>query len=162
MTNLSEHELTKLLDENPDLVLVTDASFTLIQSRTQRAPTPAAHLTESEMQKAVIAECNRRAEFDERWGWIFHPANGEYRTKATAGRLKKMGVRAGIPDLLLFLPMGKYHGMAMELKVGKNQPSPTQREWLARLERAGYYTTVIWDDPAAALQEFEWYLSGAA
>jgi hypothetical protein len=39
-------------------------------------------------------------------GIIFHIPNGEKRDKATAGRLKAMGVLAGVWDLGLVLPQG--------------------------------------------------------
>lgn len=38
-------------------------------------------------------------------GIWFHPANGEKRDKRTAAKLKRMGVRAGIGDIVGLLPM---------------------------------------------------------
>lgn len=38
------------------------------------------------------------------------------RNKAEAVKLKQMGVKAGIPDLCLPVPMGMYNGLYIEMK----------------------------------------------
>ena len=50
--------------------------------------------------------------------------NGEYRNKATAGRLKAMGVQPGVADLHVTLPGGKT--LWIELKSEKGRPSAAQ------------------------------------
>lgn len=75
------------------------------------------------------------------WDYAFHPANGGHRHKATAGKLKSQGVRAGVPDIFLDLPRGAYHGLRIELKATPPHDAAlaaSQREWLARLTAAGY------------------------
>lgn len=66
-----------------------------------------------------------------RWckpGWIWtHLPLGEYRTAATAGRLKRMGVAAGWPDLILLSPSGAPH--FLELKRKGRGLSPEQRDF---------------------------------
>ena len=69
--------------------------------------------------------------------YLFHVPNGGHRNKATAGRLKAAGVKAGVPDLLLLVPRGRYHGMACELKMPGGRLSPSQRTWLEALNRLG-------------------------
>ena len=54
--------------------------------------------------------------------------------KATAGRLKKCGLKEGFPDLLIFHD-GRCYGI--ELKVGKNKESLAQREMFNKLYDAG-------------------------
>lgn len=70
-------------------------------------------------------------------GWLwFHPANGEYRDKATAGRLKRMGVRPGVSDFILIAPpAGRVH--ALELKRRGEMPSEAQKAFLALVCGAG-------------------------
>lgn len=46
----------------------------------------------------------------------YHCPNGEVRDKATAGKLKGMGVLAGVPDLCFVMPNGQ--AAFLELKVG--------------------------------------------
>ncbi len=64
----------------------------------------------------------------------FHPASGEKRPKATAGKLRAMGVKPGIPDLCII-----YQGQAVfvELKAGKGRLSDAQEFMQWRLVVAG-------------------------
>lgn len=59
-------------------------------------------------------------------------------------KLKAKGVKRGVPDVLIFEPRGPYHGMAIELKVGKNKPSPDQQQFIDDLRRRGYKTVITW------------------
>lgn len=70
---------------------------------------------------------------------IFAIPNGGHRHKAVATKLKKEGVRAGVPDIFLCVPNrhGK-HGLFIELKVGKNKPTKNQLHWLSGLSAEGY------------------------
>lgn len=65
--------------------------------------------------------------------------NGGQRSKATAGKLKAEGQKKGYPDMSLDAPRGRYHGLRVELKHGKNSASLEQKEWLNRLTKEGYY-----------------------
>lgn len=75
---------------------------------------------------------------------MFAIPNGGSRHPAEAANLKRQGVRSGVPDICLALPRGKYHGMYIEMKVGRNKPSDNQKDWLSRLADAGYYTVVCY------------------
>jgi VRR-NUC domain len=79
--------------------------------------------------------------------YLLHVPNGGLRGKREAGRLKAMGVSAGFPDLLLLLPSGHYHGLAVEMKpTGSTWCSvrTEQRLWLARLAGQGYRAEVAY------------------
>lgn len=54
----------------------------------------------------------------------FHPANGEKRDLRSAAKLKAMGVKAGVADLIFALPGGRFG--AIELKAGVGRPSEAQ------------------------------------
>ena len=58
----------------------------------------------------------------------FHCPNGGHRNVAEAAKLKAMGVKSGVPDVLIFQPRKGYHGFAIELKVGKNTCTDNQKE----------------------------------
>lgn len=70
--------------------------------------------------------------------------NGGHRHKAVAIRLKAEGVKSGVPDIVWPLPRGRFHGLYLEMKYGKNKPSQNQKWWLGQLEKQGYSTTVCW------------------
>lgn len=77
--------------------------------------------------------------------YFAHVANGGGRTRAEGGAFKAQGVRAGWPDYILDLPVGRFHGMRLELKRDDGaKPTPEQLDILARLEKAGYYCAVAW------------------
>lgn len=76
--------------------------------------------------------------------FLHHIPNGGQRDKATAGRLKAAGVKRGVPDICLPVPLGGYAGLYIELKAGKNRPTPEQREWLSALTQFGYFAVVCY------------------
>lgn len=70
---------------------------------------------------------------------LHHIPNGGGRSKAEAGKLKAMGVKAGVPDLFLPVARGGYHGLYIELKretMGK--ASAAQVGWFKALREQGY------------------------
>lgn len=87
---------------------------------------------------------------------LFAIPNGGHRHPATAAKLKAEGVKAGVPDICLPVAKGEYHGLFIELKAGRNKPTPTQVQWHARLSYEGYRVTVCWGWEAAreAIEEY--------
>lgn len=70
--------------------------------------------------------------------------NGGTRDKLEAVNLKRQGVSAGVPDLCLAVPKGKYHGLYIEMKVYPNKTTDKQEQWLANLCRFGYAVKVCY------------------
>lgn len=61
------------------------------------------------------------------------------------GRLfKRMGMRPGTPDVFIPYPTKTHHGLFIELKYGKNKPSPAQSKFLELLNQQGYKAVVCW------------------
>lgn len=73
-----------------------------------------------------------------------HIANEGKRSIPYAAMLKKMGMRKGFPDLFIARARGKYHGLFIEMKYGKNKPSEDQKLWLDILTREGYACAVCY------------------
>lgn len=71
-------------------------------------------------------------------GLLFAIPNGGYRNAVTGAILKAEGVLAGVSDLILLYPSGKYHGLCVEMKTPKGRQQETQRAFQRRVERAGY------------------------
>ena len=82
-----------------------------------------------------------------------HPPNGGNRSRVTGAKLKAQGVKAGLPDVLIFGPADRLnagcHGLAVELKRAPlpsgrrlGVVSQAQRQWLANLEACGWRTCV--------------------
>ena len=75
--------------------------------------------------------------------------NGGQRHKAVAAKLKAEGVKAGVPDILVFewaprAHAGMYCGLAIEMKVKPNKPTPAQEAWMAALKRRGWSCVVAY------------------
>jgi len=61
-----------------------------------------------------------------------------------------IGLSAGVPDLNLPTARAGFHGLYLEMKVGRNKPSEAQIEWINDLENAGYACYVCYGWMAAA------------
>ncbi|MFJ1470205.1 hypothetical protein [Massilia orientalis] len=81
--------------------------------------------------------------------WVIHVPNGGKRPRGAAGKLKAMGVKPGVLDVLLPLPYNGWSGLAIEMKVGKNTTTEQQDDWLQVMGASGYYTAVCYN-----LEEF--------
>jgi hypothetical protein len=69
--------------------------------------------------------------------------NGQ-RYSPEAIRLKAEGLVSGIPDLCLPVPMPGFHGLYVEMKVGRNKPSEEQEEIIALLREQGHRVEVCY------------------
>lgn len=65
-------------------------------------------------------------------------------------RLNASGRRAGVPDLMLCVPAGRYHGLFIELKQTRaGRASPAQKAFIERLRAQGYAAYVAHGAEAA-------------
>ena len=87
---------------------------------------------------------------------VYHIPNGGKRNAAEAAHLKEQGVKPGVPDLCFPVPKGKYHGMYIEMKDGKNKTTQPQDEWLELLSENGYMTAVCYgfDEAKAVIDKY--------
>lgn len=74
---------------------------------------------------------------------LHHSPNGGRRDYLEAVKFKRMGVRAGFPDLFLYVPRKGYHGLAIELKTDTGKQQKTQKEMQLFLEGQGYKYLVV-------------------
>lgn len=73
----------------------------------------------------------------------FHCPNEAKRSVGLGAKLKKAGMKAGIPDVIIFNQPTNFinHdiiGLCIELKVGKNDLTDSQKEWRDKLNRNGW------------------------
>lgn len=95
--------------------------------------------TENDLQRAVAKVLDASG-----LTW-FHPPMEGFRNPRTGAHLKAKGMKAGVPDVLIFdspcVDVGtgpEWEGLAIELKVGKNKPSASQEEWAGKLRGCGW------------------------
>ena len=72
---------------------------------------------ESGHQEAIIEWCAWNMQQYPELELLYHVPNGGKRDKATAAVLKRQGVKAGVPDLVLPVARCGYHGLYIELKA---------------------------------------------
>lgn len=74
---------------------------------------------------------------------LHHIPNGGKRGKAEAAKLKRMGVKKGVPDLNLPVARGGFVGLYVEMKrLDGGRLSTEQKGWLAALHAAGHCVAV--------------------
>jgi hypothetical protein len=64
------------------------------------------------------------------------------RNAIQGAKLKKMGMRKGIPDLFLAIPTLIYNGLYIEMKTAKGVLSKEQKEYSVILKEAGYHWAI--------------------
>ena len=94
-------------------------------------------------------------------GWVlpssatpaWHTPNGGARDARAGAKMKKLGARAGFPDLA-FLHKGKFY--ALEVKAVAGRQRQNQLSWETHITNAGGFYEVVRsiDDAKAALQKW--------
>jgi hypothetical protein len=100
--------------------------------------------TESEEQIAVFDMARAFASRYPELLLLHAIPNGASRPITTAGRLKREGVKPGIPDMCLPVPRGQFHGLYIELKTISGRLSIDQTVWLRMLQQQGYKAEVCY------------------
>lgn len=90
---------------------------------------------------------------------LFAVPNGGARDAITGARLKREGVKAGVPDLCLPIARGAHNVLFLEMKIGKNKPSPVQEHWIDALTDAGARVVVCYSADEAFSELID-YLKG--
>lgn len=81
---------------------------------------------------------------------LYHVPNEGKRSVSGGARQKRLGLRAGVPDLCLPVARDTYHGLYIEMKFGKNRPDKNQVWWMEQLVGQGYYVAVCYSCEDAA------------
>ncbi len=89
---------------------------------------------------------------------LYAVPNSAERGNWLANRMKAEGLRAGIPDLVLAKPMGRYAGLYVEMKYGDNTTSAEQDEVMFYLRSVNYRCEVCYTGEAA-IQTIRSYLA---
>jgi hypothetical protein len=76
--------------------------------------------------------------------WMFHCPNGGKRDAITGGQMRALGVKPGVPDLLMPVPSGPNPGLALEFKSATGRASESQDEWMRFLmDEAGWMVLIV-------------------
>jgi hypothetical protein len=116
--------------------------------------------SEHEEQAAVIQYCRLMEGYDWRWSLVVGIPNQGRRSFGAYRYFLAEGFSPGFPDLVLFCPVGKWAGAAVEMKAQGGKVSDAQKAWLEKLSRAGFLTSVQWSSEGC-IAFFQEYLAGA-
>lgn len=97
--------------------------------------------TESKEQIKVIQWCKRNIHLHPELDEIFWIRN-ESRSKRVRIMGKLMGIKPGIPDLLLPVARRNFHGLFIEMKSMVGDLSPAQKKRIPKLKAQGYAVIV--------------------
>lgn len=92
------------------------------------------------------------------WAVTFHVPNEGKHTTYYRAKQATIGVKSGVPDYMIAIAKGAYHGMFLEMKTKKGQISVNQNKWIEKLSQQGYLATIARgiDD---AIEQVEMYLN---
>jgi hypothetical protein len=123
--------------------------------------------TEHDIQSALFAWAELASDRWPELKLMFAIPNGGKREKRqdkkgrwfspTAQKLKREGVKAGIPDIFLPCARGGSHGLFIEMKAPDGKVTPKQKRAQELLRRAGYAVIVCYSLESAATL-ITWYL----
>lgn len=97
-------------------------------------------------------QCNRHPELR----LMFHVPNEGKRSVVMGRMMKRMGLKQGVPDVILPVPKGRYHGLAIEMKTQKGRPTANQLVWIDRLRAQGWRAEIChgWQDAADTIRGY--------
>lgn len=95
---------------------------------------------EKDEQKVIFEYARKRKELK----WLFAIPNGGKRNVLEAMSLKAQGLKPGVSDMFLPLARNGYHGLFIELKVGKNKTTPKQDEFIRDVSFNNYKCEVCY------------------
>lgn len=85
---------------------------------------------------------------------MYHVPNEGKRTNGAV--LKAMGLKTGVPDVVLPVASHNFHGLYLEMKYGNNKPTKAQEEYMAALRQQGYKTVVCYGAEEAKTEIMEY------
>ncbi|MBQ4788057.1 VRR-NUC domain-containing protein [Pectobacterium versatile] len=101
------------------------------------------HQAELEEQAALIEWADKTVINGIKIGdYLLHIPNEGKRGPKAARDAKRLGVRAGMPDLFLAFPRGAYAGLWIEMKAKGGKLSAQQEVWIKRMSSVGYNAQV--------------------
>lgn len=82
--------------------------------------------------------------------------NGMKLPIGVAVKLKRMGYRKGVFDLLFFEPRGLWHGLHIELKAPNGRTTPEQKTWFSEARKRGYmaFIAIGYDEAVRAIDSY--------
>lgn len=99
-------------------------------------------MSEHDEQVAFFDHCKWKANSDPRYGLIWANCNAGKRSYGALRYYLAEGLSPGVPDITVAVPSGIYPGMFIEMKTEKGKVTENQKDWIGKLQSAGYRVVV--------------------
>lgn len=113
--------------------------------------------TESEEQQTLFQWAERLCFRYPELALLYHIPNEGKRSMSTGRKLKREGLKSGIPDIHLPIARGQYHSLYIELKRKKGSSTTTaQKTWQQLLNKYGNKAVICygWEEAARVLEDY--------
>ena len=100
-------------------------------------------MTEYDIQKSFFEWVYHREVRDERYRLIHHTPNSSQFTIGHGVKMKRIGLRSGIPDVFVPIASKGFHGLYIEFKSEKGKLNKNQRDVIKQLRKQGYRVEII-------------------
>lgn len=113
--------------------------------------------TESEEQQYLFQWADRLCFHYPELTLLYHIPNEGKRSKSTGAKMKREGMKSGVPDIHLPVAKGPYHSLYIELKRKKGSTTTqAQKTWQQLLGKYGNaaYICYGWEEAAKVIEEY--------
>jgi hypothetical protein len=118
-------------------------------------------VSEHSIQASFVEWCKWK---EYSWPWLrnlYAVPNAGKRSFALAARMKREGLKAGVPDMCIAYPSGGWHGLYIEFKKKYGGQTTEQANWFDRLQKAGYRCVICFslEEAVATVNEYSLYMT---
>ena len=113
--------------------------------------------TESQEQQALFEWADRLCFRYPELSLLHHIPNEGKRSKSTGAKMKREGMKSGVPDIHLPVARGRFHSLYIELKRRKGSTvTQSQSTWIQLLGKYGNaaYICYGWEEAAKVIEEY--------
>lgn len=151
---MNAKDLEKILKRNSQVTV--DPAYLLDfqyndPEETGAMPKQSLWASEDDFMRAVLSDLSVMSISHPDLRWVYHVANENSH--------RRPGVKAGVPDLVLPIPRGKFHSLYVELKILGGRLSSTQRAYIDFLKDNGNMVCVAEERVSDAINAFYLYLT---
>lgn len=104
---------------------------------------------EIDIQRAFFDWVEFKRLNDERFRLVFPTLNNALPATPMMGKLRKLGMTAGVPDVIGLIPAGLYHGFIIEFKRRNGKVSQGQMDFLKLATKQRYFCGIAYSHTAA-------------
>ena len=101
-------------------------------------------LTESQIQQQFVSWLEHKSLTDSRYANFFKVPNETRGNFAWLTKMKREGLKKGVPDMLCIEPRPPFRGLALEFKCKGGKISKEQQVWLNRFRAAKWLAKVVY------------------